>query len=61
MNTHNPMGPLDRLVRIGLGGAVLSLAFFRSQSAWGYLGLIGLISAASGFCPAYAVYRRVRG
>jgi hypothetical protein len=60
MNTQNPMGPLDKLVRIGLGGAVLSLAFFGPQSAWGYLGLIGLLSAASGFCPAYAIYRRRR-
>lgn len=54
------VGRLDKIVRAGLGGAVLSLAFLGPQTAWGYLGLIGLLSAASGFCPAYALYRRYK-
>jgi hypothetical protein len=33
MKVQEPMGPLDKLVRIGLGGAVLSLAFLGPQSA----------------------------
>jgi len=54
------LGNMEKLVRAALGGAILSLAFLGPQTAWGYFGLIGLLSAASGFCPIYAVHRRLR-
>lgn len=48
-------GSLDRALRAALGLAVLSLAFIGPQTAWGYLGLLPLVTAVVGFCPAYAV------
>ncbi len=48
--------PLDRFIRLFLGIAVLSLVFLGPQTAWGYLGLIALVSALSGFCPLYRLF-----
>lgn len=49
------VGPGDRAFRALLGIAVLSLAFVGPQSPWAYLGLIPLLTAAIGWCPAYSV------
>lgn len=43
----------DRAVRLTLGAAVLSLVFLGPQTSWGYIGLIAVITALSGFCPIY--------
>ncbi len=48
-------GGVDRGLRAVLGLAILSLAFVGPQTPWGYLGLIPLLTAAVGFCPAYAL------
>jgi len=47
------ISPLDRAARVVLGLGILSLVFLGPKTAWGYLGLIALVTAASGFCPAY--------
>jgi hypothetical protein len=49
------VNPLDRTLRFVLGAAALSLVFFGPQTAWGWLGLIAVVSAASGFCPLYRI------
>lgn len=54
------VGMIDKIIRTTLGLAILSLVFLGPQTAWGYLGLIGILSAASGFCPIYAVYNKRR-
>jgi hypothetical protein len=54
-NFHNA-GSVDRWLRAIVGLAVLSLAFVGPKSAWGYLGLIPLATAALGFCPLYSVF-----
>jgi DUF2892 family protein len=46
----------DRVLRIGLGVALLVLAFFGPKTAWGYLGLVPLITAFAGSCPLYSVF-----
>ncbi len=51
------VSPMDRIIRFILGVAVLSLVFLGPQTAWGYIGLIALISALSGFCPLYRLLR----
>lgn len=64
--THSNTGSLDRALRALIGIAVLSLAFTGPRTAWGYLGLIPLMTALAGFCPLYAMLgldtrgRRVR-
>ena len=47
------VGNADRILRLLLGAAILSLAFFGPQTPWGYLGLIPLLTGLVGRCPAY--------
>ncbi len=47
------VGGVDRVVRIVVGLGILSLAFFGPQTAWGYLGLVPLVTGLIGWCPAY--------
>lgn len=48
-------GPFDRVVRVLAGLAILSLAFFGPQTAWGYLGAIPLVTGLIGWCPLYSL------
>jgi len=50
------MGTIDRGIRAVLGLAIVSLAFVGPQTAWAWLGLIPLATAAIGYCPAYAPF-----
>ena len=47
------IGALDRVLRILVGLALISLAFWGPQTPWGYVGLVPLVTAFVGFCPAY--------
>ncbi|MGJ4997056.1 YgaP family membrane protein [Bradyrhizobium sp. HKCCYLS3077] len=49
------VGKIDRLLRIIVGLAVLSLVFVGPQTMWGLLGLIPLGTALVGWCPPYAL------
>jgi hypothetical protein len=49
-------GTLDRVLRVVVGLAILSLAFIGPQTPWAYLGLIPLLTGLVGFCPAYALF-----
>ena len=44
---------VDRLIRLVVGIALLSLVFVGPHTAWGWIGLIPLATAAVGFCPLY--------
>jgi hypothetical protein len=46
-------GTIDRVLRIVIGLALLTLTFTGPKSAWGYLGLIPLVTGLVGFCPLY--------
>jgi hypothetical protein len=64
--THANIGSLDRALRALIGIAALALVVTGPRTAWGYLGLIPLVTAAFSFCPLYAMLgletrnRRVR-
>jgi hypothetical protein len=47
------IGTLDRILRVVVGLALISLVFVGPQTAWGWIGVIPLVTAAVGFCPAY--------
>jgi len=51
------VGKLDRGLRIIVGLAILSLAFFGPMTPWGYLGLIPLLTGVVGFCPLYPLIK----
>lgn len=49
------VGPIDRVARVVLGALLLSLAFAGPRTAWGYLGLIPLVTGMLGTCPLYSL------
>ena len=48
-------GTLDRAMRIIIGLAVISLVFVGPRTAWGWLGLVPLLTGLAGTCPLYSV------
>ena len=48
----------DRLVRIILGIGLLLLVFFGPRTAWGYVGLLPLVTGIAGYCPLYSLLGR---
>ena len=47
------VGTLDRGLRIAAGIALIALAATGTIGAWGWIGVVPLITAFAGFCPAY--------
>lgn len=48
-------GTVDRILRVVVGIAVLSLAFIGPKTPWAYLGIVPLLTGVIGFCPLYAI------
>ena len=48
-------GGVDRIVRVIVGIAVLSLAFIGPRTPWAYLGVVPLLTGLVGICPLYAL------
>jgi hypothetical protein len=46
-------GAIDRVLRVGLGVALIALVFVGPQTPWGWLGLVPLLTGVVGFCPLY--------
>ena len=47
------LGSIDRVLRVILGLVLLGLYFFGPQTPWGLIGIIPILTATVGFCPAY--------
>lgn len=55
------VGGIDRILRIIIGLALLSLVFFGEQIigqnvVYGWIGVIPLVTGVFKFCPAYALF-----
>lgn len=48
-------GTVDRIFRVVIGLALLSLVVVGPQSLWGLVGLVPLLTGIVGFCPLYKV------
>lgn len=46
------VGSTDKVIRYILGIAIIAAGFFY-QSWWGLVGLVPILTAAIGFCPAF--------
>jgi hypothetical protein len=46
----------DRVVRVIVGVALLALVFVGPKTAWGYIGLIPLVTGLVGSCPMYRFF-----
>ena len=51
---HNE-GPIDRALRIIVGMALIALVFVGPKTAWGWVGLLPLVTGLVGSCPLYGV------
>lgn len=49
------VGTIDRVLRIVVGLGLLSLVFVGPQTPWGWVGLVPLLTALVGYCPAYSL------
>jgi hypothetical protein len=47
------VGGIDRVLRILVGLALISLVFFGPKIIWGWIGLVPLLTGIFKFCPAY--------
>ena len=47
------VGSLDRALRIGLGLLLLSLTLTDAIGAWGYVGVLPLVTGLVSICPLY--------
>jgi hypothetical protein len=54
MSNQN-VGNLDRLLRLVLGAGLISLVFFGPKTAWGWIGVVPLLTALVGQCPLYSL------
>mgnify|MGYP002777079074 FL=1 len=46
-------GTVDRVLRVGVGAALIAMVFTGPQTPWGWLGLVPLVTGLVGFCPLY--------
>lgn len=49
-------GALDRIIRVIVGLAIISLVFIGPKTPWAWFGLVPLLTGLVGFCPAYALF-----
>lgn len=49
------VGGIDRILRALVGVALIALAATHVIGIWGYIGVVPLLTAAIGFCPAYTL------
>lgn len=47
------VGGIDRVFRAVAGLVLIALVFVGPQTPWGWIGLVPLLTAAIGWCPAY--------
>jgi hypothetical protein len=48
-------GKVDRVLRVSVGAAVVRLVFAGPQTAWGWVGLVPLVTGLVGNCPLYSI------
>lgn len=50
------VGSIDRALRVIIGIVLIALVFVGPQTPWGWIGLVPLVTALIGWCPAYAIF-----
>ncbi len=49
------VGGIDRVLRVIVGLALISLVFVGPKTPWGWIGVLPLLTAIVGWCPPYAL------
>jgi hypothetical protein len=47
------VGGIDRILRFVVGIVLVALAATGTIGAWGYIGIVPIVTATLGWCPAY--------
>ena len=47
--------PMERVARVALGVGLVALAGMGTIGAWGYIGVVALLTGVAGTCPLYSV------
>lgn len=55
MNFKRNVGTIDRSIRLIVGVALLSQVFVGLETAWGWIGVVLIATAAIGYCGPYAL------
>jgi hypothetical protein len=50
-------GTVDRVLRVSAGVILIALAATNVVGAWGYIGIVPLLTGAIGMCPVYTLLR----
>lgn len=53
---HANVGGIDRVLRIVVGLALISLVFAGPQSLWGLVGIVPILTGLVRFCPVYPLF-----
>ena len=53
MTLTGNVGKDDRIVRVLIGLGFISMVFVGPETAWGWFGIVPLLTAGIGFCPLY--------
>lgn len=49
------IGNIERIIRVAVGLALLSLTIIGPQTLWGLFGILPLATGLAGWCPPYAM------
>lgn len=55
MNFTKNAGTIDRSLRAIVGLVLIALTLTGNIGVWGWIGVVPLFTAASGWCPAYTL------
>ena len=49
------IGALDRILRIVVGAVLIALVFVGPKTAWGWIGIVPLVTGLLKTCPIYSL------
>jgi hypothetical protein len=49
------VGAVDKVVRVIIGLALIAMVFVGPKTAWGWIGIVPLLTVALGWCPLYTL------
>jgi hypothetical protein len=47
--------PIERALRVLVGLTLISLVFYGPKTAWGWIGVIPILTGITGLCPLYTL------
>ena len=47
------VGTVDRILRIIVGALLIAYAIYEPDAWWGWIGVVPIVTALVGWCPAY--------